>query len=232
MEFIKRILEKIIAGVIVAAIIAGGVAVWSLISKLPSPIIFVAAITTFAAIIIIWNQLGIWRERTKKKLSKYSEKEIEAVIREWIDIPTLSFRRQEPEQDLYFKFLLTDNFGRHINIIRKRNQPSMILIVAEMTFPDSRQQLTQANWQTLADRLSLELARLGIEFIFNGVPNPLQRVRVTEPIIIDDSLTGFHFMQRVMLVIRALVLAQQIGKNTFKELGVTLPTSGKEGSQP
>ena len=230
MEFIKRRLESLIDGVIVAAIIAVGVAVWSLVSKLPPPIIFVAAMATFAAIIIIWNQLGIWRERTKKKLSKYSEKELETVIREWVDIPSLSFRRQEPEQTRYFKFLLTDNFNRYVTIIREKSEPSMILILSEMTFPDDKQQLTQANWETLADRLSLELARLGIQFTFNGIPNQLQRIRVTEPVIIDDSLTGFHFRQRVIFVIRALVLAQQVGKDTFKELGITLPVSHKEGS--
>jgi len=230
MEFIKRRLESLIDGVIVAAIIAGCVAVWSLVSKLPSPIIFVAAIATFAAIIIIWNQIVIWRERTKKKLSQYSDKELETVVREWVDIPSLSFSRQEPEQTEYFKFLLTDNSGRYVTITRNKNEPSMILILSEMTFPDDKQQLNQANWKTLRDRLSLELARLGIEFTYSGIANQPKSVRVTEPVIIEDSLTSFRFRQSVVLVIRALVLTKLVGEYTFKELGIAIPVSYKEGS--
>jgi hypothetical protein len=167
----------------------------------------------------IMNQVTFWRERHKKRISQYTDKELEKVIREWVDIPTLAFIRQEPEQDLYFKFALKDEYDRFITIIRKRNEPSMILLLSEMTFDDDKQKLTQANWQTLADGLRLELARLGIQFIFNGDPNKLQRIRVTDAVIIDDTLTGFYLRQRIMFVIRALVLIREVGKKTYKEMG-------------
>jgi len=167
----------------------------------------------------IMNQATFWRERNKKRISQYTDKELEKVIREWVDIPTIAFIRQEPEQDLYFKFAVKDEYDRFITIIRKRNEPSMILLLSEMTFDDDKQQLTQANWQTLADGLRLELARLGIQFIFNGDPNKLQRIRVTDAVIIDDALTGFYLRQRIMFVIRALVLIREVGKKTYKEMG-------------
>lgn len=170
----------------------------------------------------IMNQVNVWREQHKKRISQYTDKELERVIREWVDVPTLTFRRQEPEQNLHFKFLLTDNYDRFITIARTRNEPSKLFIMSELAFDDDKKQLTNANWQTLADGIRLELARLGIEFTFNGVPNKLQRIRVTEVVIIDDTLTDFYLRQRIVLVIRAIVLIKEVVKSTRKEMGIAV----------
>lgn len=53
----------------------------------------------------------------------------------------------------------------------------------------------------------------------NGNPNKLQRIRVTDAVIIDDTLTEFYLRQRIMFVIRALVLIREVVKKNYKEMG-------------
>jgi hypothetical protein len=220
MDFLRKRLDSLIDGIILAIVLGTGAAVWSIISKLPQPIIFVVGISTLAAVLVVWNQLGVWRERHKKKLSKYSEQELETAIHQWVDIPAFSFKRLEAEQNLYYKYLITDNFGHQVIIIRDKNDASVIQIISDMTIDvPGGSSLSQSDWKKVANKVSLELARLGVEYVFNGTPNQFERVRIIEPVIIDDSLTGFYFRQRILFVVRALILIAVVANDALREMG-------------
>ncbi len=70
--------------------------------------------------------------------------------------------------------------------------------------------LSQENWELVASRLSVEMARLGIQFLFTGEPNKFQQIMLIEQVILDDSLTDYIFRERVMFVARALVLVKEV----------------------
>lgn len=207
------------AGTIVVIVLA-------LIQHVPWYLIFVSVIAVICLILFGINQIETWKERHKKRLSQYADKEIEDIIREWVDIPNFSFQRQQFESTLYFKFMITDNFGRIVNIIRNRNNPNMIHIMSGAILTLNKgQSMNQSGWEELAGRLSIEMARLGIQFSFDGVPNRFEGIRLTDSIIIDDSLAGFYFRQRIMFVIRAVVLIANVRNQFLKEKGITEPTS-------
>lgn len=135
------------------------------------------------------------------------------MVREWLDIPSLTFKRQDPESGLFFKFLITDNYHRKITIIRWRDNPSIIEIISETIMTEKNpQNVNPLVWQKLASKLSIEMARLGIQFLFNGEHYKFNRIRLIDQIILDDSLTDFYFRQRIIFVLRALVLVNEITK--------------------
>ena len=201
------------------------------LAKLPIWGIWLAILFSVTCVFVIWDRIDTWRLRHKKGITKFSDRELGDTIREWLDIPSLSFKRLVAESELSFKFLITDNGQRSVNIFRSKKNPSMIQIGAQIPLTPSNQSMNQERWEYLARKLSVEMARLGIEFMFNGEPNQLERIRLLELVIIDDSLTGFYFRQRLFFVIRACILVLIIAKDTFEEIGVIEPVVHKEGSQ-
>ncbi len=174
----------------------------------------------FAAIVLILvgiNQYSIFKERRKKRFTQYSDKEIETTIRDWVDLPTFSFQRQE-RPEVYFQFLITDIYKRLVTIARHKNEPYIINILTELELTPTVQQVTKDGWEKLASRLSVEMARLGIQFKFNGETNKLDRIRLWESVSFDDSLTAYYFRERILFVIRAFVLVEEVRRDFFREI--------------
>lgn len=212
MGFIKRRLESLIDGVILAAIIAGGVAVWSLVSKLPPPIIFVAATATFAAIIIIWNQLAMWRERTKKKISGLSDKEFRETIRGWIDKPLYKYKIQSNARyDAFFSFTVENPFKRVVEIIRPKDDPFVIRLGVNLVLTDEQvskmSALPEPKQAGIVSGLIMELARMGI--LWSGVKPPLKEFVIEDIIPIDDGLTEFCLLQHIRFMDRVIIMATE-----------------------
>lgn len=76
------------------------------------------------------------------------------------------------------------------------------------------------------------MARLGIYFATTGQGTKEMHVRLYNQVLLDDSLTAYDFKRDCLFVIRALVLLKQVLRKTLKELGIILPASDTEDSQP
>jgi hypothetical protein len=66
---------------------------------------WLAILFTIGCAFWIINQLHTWKDKHKKGLSNYSDKEIENIIREWVDTPFLSFKREDVP-NVYFQFVV------------------------------------------------------------------------------------------------------------------------------
>lgn len=202
--------------------------------SLPAWEIFGAIIVAIGGTLLIVNQVEISFQRHKKKISRYSDKEVEATIREWVDLPSLLVQRKETPDDLLFLFVVTHS-GYILNILRAKKEPSTISIVANAVLP--LEGLTRQDRNTVAGRIAVEMARLGIQFwmTYAKINNKeVGQTEVQEIVTLDDSLTPFYFRQRVMFVLRALVLIQQAFGAYLAEKGLppNEPNPHKEGSQP
>lgn len=89
--------------------------------------IWLAIVFIVGCSIWIMNQINIWKEWHKKKLSQRSDKEIENIVHEWVDIPDLTFKRSDVP-DFYFMFTLTDKFHQVISVARHKTDPKYISI--------------------------------------------------------------------------------------------------------
>jgi len=226
MEFIKTRLESLIDGIILAAVIGVGVAVWSLISKLPPPIIFVAGLATFAAIIFIWIQLGIWRERTKKKISKLSDEELGETIHKWISKPIYKYKIQSNVRgDAFFSFTIENPYKRGVEIIRLKDEPSVIRLGVNIVSTDELvskiSALSELKQAEIASGLIIELSRLGVSW--SKVKPPLKEFVIEDAIVISDELTEFYLLQHIRFMDRVVIIAneyvgmmtRQYGKKAF-----------------
>lgn len=70
-DWFKRRIEGLVDNIIFALVLSGGVVVWSLISKLPGPVIFVTGLAVFALILFI---LKITRDILSKKPNDAEQK--------------------------------------------------------------------------------------------------------------------------------------------------------------
>jgi len=228
-KFVQDIFANLIANILV---VAGGTLVIILVffQRLPAYQLLLLIIGTIGLILFVINQYALWKERRKKRLTKLSDKELEQLIREWVDIPAFKFQRQEAVPGVYFAFEVTLG-DLTVHLERQEKEPLVVILAGEVllqTPPDKT--MSEADWERLAGQLSIEMARLGIQFYFNGAPNKWERIRLIESVILDDSLTGFYFRPRVMFVIRALILVLEVAKEFFREIQPNKPVSDKEGS--
>ncbi len=183
----------------------------------PAYLIALISLGAISAILTGINQFLSIREKRSKNFLKHSEKRLEKIIRDWVDIPAFTFQRQEPEDCLFFKFLIKDKNSRSINIIREKDEPDLISIIAEINIEDPPANKEPDFLIKLSSNISLELARLGIQFVFNGEKNKFNRIRIIEQVSLRDPLTGLYFRQRIFFVIRAYVLIVEISKVTYRK---------------
>jgi len=176
------------------------------------PLSVMLAVGLFLFAINQWKQIG-----KKKKISKLSDKEIEKMIREWVDIPGYVIERIVPETRVIFNFVIKDRSERNVNIIRNTNIPAIIILAGRLKIPTLNRSLDEAKWRKLAGKISIEMARLGIEYVFDGDPNRYEFISLIDPVFLDDSLTDFFFRQRILFVIRAMILVIEITKQYLGE---------------
>jgi len=239
-------LANLIANILV---VAGGIAVivFAWLAQLPTYQLILLTVGTIGLVLWVINQIAIWRERHKKKLSKFSDKEIENTIREWIDIPGYTFKRSDMGIDgAYFVFTLTDTEGRPINITRNVKDPHYIQIWSDLLlFPDipditegqktpreelkKIKQLIQDNIDKIGFSLSLEILRLGCHYQFFKEQGIL---RLVTDVYLEDSLDSSDFIRQCLFVTRAMTLVRLIFTATFGGIMLNELTSDKEKPQP
>jgi len=211
-------LRNIIAGLLLMGVPAMvGFLAW--VQYMPWFLAVLAAIAAFGLVLFAKNQYSLYKNGRTKRISKLSDKEIERMIREWIDMPGFVFERKPQEPDVLFNFLVQDKAGRKINIFRQADTPNIIFIVGRVQTVPPNRSLADAEWRKLAGNISIEMARLGIEYAFDGEPNRYEYVRLLDPVILDDSLTDFFFKQRIFFLLRAFVLVMEICRQDLRELG-------------
>jgi hypothetical protein len=161
----------------------------------------------------------------KRGLSKASVKTIEKKILEWVYIPGHTIEKMPPETGVLFNIAVKDKQERHVHISMTSDAPKIIHAMGRVKIVPPRPRLEDDEWVKLAGKISLEMARLGIEYIFDGAPNKLEFIRLMDPIVIDDSLNSFLLRQRIMFVIRAIILVSVTTVQYFTDDGAR-PRSG------
>ena len=199
MGWFKKRLESTLDNIIFAAIVAGGIGVWSLMSSLPGPIIFALVVVVFAGILVVLNQVRTWRENRKKKLLKISDEEIEDTIYKWVRPPHFDIHEQKiDKKTFFFQIIVTDSAKREVFISRKREQPSQLelrssvetLVGAEKTLFTRLEQVEQ---EQIILRLEMELARVGIGH--DNINFPLDKIVLVEIVSLDDLVGEVDFQR-------------------------------------
>jgi len=215
MNWIKRnILDIIQILPLVGAIV---VAVLAFLQHAPWYLIALSAFAAFGLTFWGINQYAVFRERHKKVLTQLSDKEIEDTIRNWLDITSFSFQRKEAIQGLYFAFEVKHG-GLSVHIERQYKEPDVIILAGELHMNPKETPITLADWEKLGGQISVDMARLGIQWKFVGEDNKWEKVRLLDAVLLDDSSTGFYFRQKIMFVVRSQILVFELFKECLRQV--------------
>jgi len=198
-----------------AIIALPGILAW--IKQMPWFLIPLSVVFMAGNVLWTMNQWKQWRRG--RGISRLSDKKIEQIIREWIDIPEVSIERKPPQPDVYFNFTMKYK-TLNINIIRHKESPAIVQLVARIQTSLLDIPFNEEALRKNAGKVGIEMARLGIDYRFDGSPNPRDFILLIDPVILDDSLTEFYFRKRIMFVFRASVLVLETAKQTADELGL------------
>jgi hypothetical protein len=121
------------------------------------------------------------------------------------------------EQNIMFGFLLEDAHQRHIMVLREADSPTVLQLRARVTMTPSPRSLTETEWKRMSSEIKIEMARLGIQYGFDGSPNKYDAISLSDLVILDSTFTEFYFRQRIFFVLRAMVLVMSIANKTFDE---------------
>ena len=192
------------------------VAMLAWLQHMPWFLLVLGALTAPVIILLGINQYAIFRERHKKGVTKLSDKELEDTVREWVNISAWSVQWQESTSDTIFQYQIKHNDDVPIHIEMQTKDRSVILLATDVKMASQKTVLSASEWERLAGQLSIDMARLGIQFGFVGPTNPWDTIRLIEPVMLDDSITGFYFRSRVMFVVRAVILTRELWKEALR----------------
>ncbi|MEK7280950.1 MAG: hypothetical protein AAB037_01180, partial [Chloroflexota bacterium] len=185
-------------------------------------------LAAIALILFSINQYDAWKVKRKKRLIQLSNKELESKIREWINIPAWSVQPQSQLKGILFAYSIQHG-GLHVAIVRDAEEPSVIALVSKFTMPSEEAALYKGEWGRFRGQLSIEMARLGIQWHFIGPQNKFEAIELAEQVILDDAVTGYYFRSRVLFVLRAGILVMELWKEALRLSGKSV--SDGEGSQ-
>lgn len=229
MQWIKRLFTDYLAGwllVITPAII--GFLAW--LQSQPMYIIGLAIIIAFAFTFLGINQFHAFQIRRKKGLAELGDEEVRETIRNWLDDPLFQFQRKVAP-DYLFQFVVTDDSGRPITISRPKLKPTQLQLATAITLSSEQrgkyETLSFGEKQKITHDLRIEMARYGISF--TGINEKLERVTLSDIVLLDNSLTEFYLKQRVFFVVRAFALYSETIIQQLMLLGKQ--ESNKEDSQ-
>lgn len=194
-------------------------------AQLPLWLIWLAIIFVIVFTLVGVNQVDTWKQRHKKGLMQLSRKELERTIREWVNIPAWSVQPQPLKEGTLFAYVVKHQ-DLHVAVVRQAAEPSVIGLASKLTMRSEKTTLSEAQWQRLAGQLSIEMARLGIEWDFVGSPNKYETIRLGEQVILDDAVTGYYFRSRIIFVIRAGILVWEIWKEALRLSEQSIPDKG------
>lgn len=199
---------------------AVAVVVLAFISKLPPYQIGIVILALFALVFFGINQFKIYRAGRVKGLGKQNDIEIEDTIQNWLTKPGYKFEKKDINDpvfhnDRYFHFEVEDEWGRVVSIARPRVVPTRLdLSSAIYLAPDHKkhyENLNASERKTLIHNLRVEMARFGLVFRgLEGTEPKLERIDFGDSVSLDDNLTEFYLKQRILYMIRAGFLVNEL----------------------
>lgn len=212
------------------------------LAKLPVWEIWLAVVFAIGLGLWIVNQIGLARERSKKRITELSDVDLEKTIRGWLDNPGMQITRLPDDNKLYFAFrvVYTDNMCEII-VNRMKREPEYIAIQGIMNIVSTKEmEFSEEELAKIGFRVGLELARASVYFsILPGPPSgppsvPKGRyIRLYNWVPLYDELNAGFFSGECLSVTRGLVLARYSVAATLEELGKAgfASISGKEEPQ-
>jgi hypothetical protein len=171
------------------------------------------------------NQFLVLKKKVRRSPGKWPDKRVERTIREWVDIPGFTYEKMPPQAGVLFNVVIKDKSGRYIHINKTIDEPAFIVLVARVKIEPPGPALEKKEWEILASRVSVEMARLGIEYVFDGEENILEFIRLMDRVILDDAFNSLLFRKRILFVIRAVVLIAAITKQWAVGEELAAPTA-------
>ncbi len=214
-QWIKSNILDIIQVMAVVGAAVTGIIVW--LQRVPWYLVILGVLFMVVLILVGINQYAAFRERHKKGLSKLSDKEIEDTIRNWLDDPGYKFQRKDINNPLFhndrlFHFEVEDDWGRVISIARPRAKPTRLDLASAVTLGAEHKKKYEAlnpkDKRDILHNLRAEMARFGV--MFRGMDTTLERIDIGDSVSLDDTLTEFYLKQRILFMIRATFLLNEL----------------------
>jgi len=198
--------------VVLFGIVGGGVLIAiSWLSSIPLHqlvmVILFSVLGVLVLVFLILNQYRQFRTGRQKKIAELNDKDMERTIRDWLDKPTFTFKR-EVSPDCLFRFVVTDRQGRPVTISRYKSEPSTVLLTTGITLNDEHRKkhdtLNERQKKMVSCNLRIEMERYGIGQ--EGIDNELKSAVLSDPVLLDNSLNEFYLHQRIFFVTGAFAL--------------------------
>lgn len=231
---IKRIWRGFLIGAITTylpAIVGGAVIFLAWLAHLPLYQLLLLILFTIALVFLCINQIRIFQERRRHGIAELSDREVDETIRGWLDDPVFQFQRKMSPECL-FQFVVSDEQGRRpVTVSRTKLKPSQLALTTSITLGDAHrpkyETLSNIEKEKIIHNLRIEMARYGIGY--RGINQGLERVVLTDVVLLDNALTEFYLRQRIFYVSGAFVLYEEIIGQQLMPLSEQ--ESYKEGSQ-
>jgi hypothetical protein len=189
--------------------------VLSRLQQLPLHYLLLIALGAFALVFWGINNFRAFQNKRKKGIAELSDKEIDTTIRDWLDDPIFTFKRENKSECL-FQFVVTDEQGRPITVSRTKLKPNQLSITTGINLSDEHRQkyetLSHDEKEKITHILRIEMARYGVGY--KGIKKGLERIDLGDVVMIDNALTEFYLRQRIFYVIRAFALYSEIIDNS------------------
>ena len=144
------------------------------------------------------NQYAGWKERHKKGFSTLGNESMEAMLRQWLDKRGYFSNHQTSEKDL-FRFVVTDDQKRPVNINRPKNNPTVIRLLLALS-EDDLSKIPAEQQIILRFRIGVEMARFGL------LCHPNKPMYVHLDLPCDDLLAESVFLNALDKIRQAHVL--------------------------
>lgn len=200
------VIKSVIGGIIILLGIPAmtGLLAWA--SNLPPYEILLIISASVALCLFSINQYQLLGSRGWRRIKKLSEKKLESRIKKWIDKPAHSIRRNQPDSTFKFNYIIEDQFHRIVSVYRDHKDSGLVKIGGLINVPPDNREMSEAKIRELSAKIKIEMARLGVGYLFVGVPNIYNKVSLLIPVNIDDNLTELYLLNNIDLMIRSIIL--------------------------
>jgi hypothetical protein len=230
----KRVLRDLVVGAITSyfpAIMGGAVIVLAWLGDLPAYQLLLLIL--FTIVLVLWgvNQIGVLQEKRRRGIGEVSDKEVYETIRGWLDDPIFTFQRKMSDECL-FQFVVSEEGGRRpVTVSRTKAKAGQLSLSTSITLGEEHrkkyERLGNKEKDKIVHNLRIEMARYGIGF--SGIDKGLQRVKLSDVVLLDNALTEFYLRQRIFYVTGGFVLYDE--KMSQELMDVIEEESYKEGSE-
>lgn len=185
-----------------------GLITWivSVLAELPLWEIWLAILFSISCAFWLTNEGAVWRERTKKKISKYSDQELYRAVRSWVDKPYFKVQPLNAES-AHFIINIEFSNGNFAQIMRPKDNPDNIeigsLVRLSKEILDILSVMTESEKIDIKDEIALELVRYGIDY--RGLDS-LEKIEIRDSVPIDDFLSEHVLLEDIHFVLRARTL--------------------------